>query len=232
MERLMLGLLALGLGAAVAVLLWQTWRASADRKATRAGFLDDCQALFTSGLKARAETGFARLSGQYRDQTFDVQVVPDTLTFRKLPTLWLLVTLPVVLPLRATFDLMLRPTGMESFSRHASYPEQIATPPGFPEGSSIRTDDPAALPSETVLHRHLNDLARSDRFKELVVSPKGLRIVWLAEEADRGRYLLFRDAEMGQHPLDPAVLRPLMDALLALLADLQADESTARSRSA
>ena len=44
--------------------------------------------------------------------------------------------------------------------------------------------------------------------KELVISPKGLRLVILAEEADRGRYLLFRDAEMGRMPLDPTGFCP------------------------
>ena len=58
------------------------------------------------------------------------------------------------------------------------------------------------------------------RLKELVLSPRGLRLAWLAEEADRGRYLLFRDAEMGREPIDPAAVAPLLDALLDLRAAL------------
>ena len=58
------------------------------------------------------------------------------------------------------------------------------------------------------------------KVKELVLSPKGLRIVLLAEEADRGRYLIFRDAEMGQTPLAPARLSPILDRLAALRQDV------------
>ncbi|OZA06145.1 MAG: hypothetical protein B7Y02_15035 [Rhodobacterales bacterium 17-64-5] len=61
-----------------------------------------------------------------------------------------------------------------------------------------------------------------DLLKELVISPKGLRLVWLAEEADRTRYLAFRDSEMGKAPLPPARLEPLLNALLALRDDLKA----------
>jgi hypothetical protein len=57
--------------------------------------------------------------------------------------------------------------------------------------------------------------------KEAVLSPKGLRLTWLCEEAHRGRYLIFRDAEMGLAPLAPETLQPLLDALLSLRAALQ-----------
>jgi hypothetical protein len=44
--------------------------------------------------------------------------------------------------------------------------------------------------------------------------------VILAEEADRGRYLIFREAEMGREPLAPARLEPLLDRLAALREDV------------
>ena len=44
----------------------------------------------------------------------------------------------------------------------------------------------------------------------------------LAEEADRGRFLIFREAEMGRTPLSPARLEPLLDRLAALREDILA----------
>jgi hypothetical protein len=230
MERLALGLLLIALGIALVVLAWRVRAASAQRKGRRAGFLDDCEGLFRSSLKAVVKTGFPRISGEYRGHTFDVQVTPDMLAFRKLPTLWLLVTLPEAMPVRGTFDLMMRPTGVEPFSKHAGLPDEIAAPGGFPEGCVIRSDSWKDLPDEATLRQHLGMLAANEQFKELVVSAKGLRVVWLAEEADRGQYLLFRDAEMGQTRLDPAVLRRLMDGLLDIRDDLVDDGIAARSR--
>lgn len=191
------------------------------RSAARAGYLDACLPLFAAPLKGVADTGLARVSGTYRGQMFDVQVVLDSLSLRKLPCLWLLITLVERLPVAGTFDVMLRATGVETFSKFGDLPDQIAVPTGFPVGCSIRTDA-ADLPSAAVIGRYMAALDAA-RLKEVVVAEAGVRVVWLAEEADRGRYLLFRDAEMGAEALQPEVLVALMDGLCGLWRDVMAD---------
>ena len=64
MERFALLAIVVGLGAALAVLMWKTTRAAKARSALRAGYFDAVQPLFSKGLKAVAPTGFPRLSGQ------------------------------------------------------------------------------------------------------------------------------------------------------------------------
>lgn len=201
-------------------------RKTADRLVARAGYLDACAPLFSNLIKRVAETGFARISGQYHGQTFDLQVVPDSLSVRKLPCLWLLITLPEPLPVAGTIDVMLRATGLETFSRFSTLPDQIITPPGFPQDCAIRTDASGALPDSAVIARYVAGLDPA-RLKEVVVAPTGVRLVWLLEEADRGRYLLFRDAEMGGEPLAPAMLAPLMAGLAALWSDVMAQQMRA-----
>ena len=196
-------------------------RQGAVRKVARAGYLDPCLQLFEGARKGVAETGFARISGHYRGQMFDVQVVPDSLNLRKLPCLWLLVTLPERLPVSGTFDAMMRATGAETFSKFGDLPDLIATPAGFPEGCTIRTDGAGQWPSAAVIGRYMAGLDKA-RLKEVVLAQTGLRVVWLVQEADRGRYLLFRDAELGGQALDALVLAPLMDGLCTLWADLMA----------
>lgn len=214
-------LLAALIGTALLYLLYRNWQESRARSGRRAGFLDEAQAVFDGGLKAIRPDGFPRISGTYRNHTFDLQAVPDTLNVRKLPALWLLVTLAEPTPVRATFDLMMRPRGVELFSKHAGLPVQIAPDPMFPHDCAIRTDDAHYLPPRDVLARHLG-FFDDQRAKELVISPQGLRVVWLVEEANRGRYLIFRDAEMGVTPLATATLKPLLDYLIALKTDLRA----------
>jgi hypothetical protein len=123
------------------------------------------------------------------------------------------------MPVRGTLDIMMRPRGVEYFSRHASLPVQMAPDPALPHDCTVRTDAPEALPPRNVLLKHARILD-DPLAKELVISPKGLRIVWLAEEAHRGRYLIFRDSEMGLEPFPAATLKPLLDHLLALSEDL------------
>lgn len=215
-------------GATVLVLAVQGRGAAAQRARMRQSYFDLCLPLFGDVRRGVANHGFARISGTRDGRPFDLQALPDTLTFRKLPSLWLMVTIPAPTGLRATLDLMARPTGTEVFSHFAQLPVHLSTPDGLPDDVAVRTDDPARLPDRTFLDESilplLQRLFARERMKELVLSPKGLRIVWLAEEADRTRYLLYRDAEMGQVPLQPALLNVLVDDLTELanrLATLQ-----------
>jgi hypothetical protein len=141
-------------------------------------------------------------------------VVPDTLTTRKLPALWLLVTLTEPQPLGATWSLMLRPRGAETFSNFDRLPRLLPPQPDLPDDGAVRTD--AAFGSAPPALAGLVERLGEDRLKEAVLSPKGLRVTWLLEEAPRARYLAFRDAEMGLSPLAPETLAPLLDALLDL----------------
>jgi hypothetical protein len=217
MDRFLMGAMLLG-GAILLVLLWRHLRmASGGRIAQRAGYLDACRALLEGVRTGRGASGFARLGGRYRGVEADIQVLPDTLTYRKLPALWVLVTLPGPLPVRATLDLMIRPTGVEPFSRFRTLPNQVDRPEDFPEDCAIRTDSQSDMPPEDLVRAHLS-IFDNPRVKELVISPKGVRIVFLAEEAQRSRYLIYRDAEMGMTPLAPEMLRPELDALIALRA--------------
>ena len=213
-----LGIALAALGLWLALRLIRETRA---RAASRAGYFDAVKPLFENGETRLQPTGFPRMTGRRTGLAFDLQAVPDTLTFRKLPALWVLVTLPEPLPLDATLDLMARPSGNEPFTRFSDLPQSLPTPSDLPKDIAIRSDDATRIPPHDLLARHA-DLFTDPRVKELVLSPKGLRIVILAEEADRSRYLIFREAEMGRTPLPPARLEQLLDRLAALRQDVLA----------
>lgn len=213
---------ALAILALTALLLWQARRlraASATRRLARAGFLDAVRPLLSDATSRPEPDGFPRLAGTYGGARFDLRVVPDTLTTRKLPALWLLVTLTEPQPLSAATHLMLRPRGTETFSGFDRLPRVLPPDPRLPADSALRTDGPPAPVPQPLID--LVATLGEDRLKEAVLSPKGLRLTWLVEEAHRGRYLIFRDSEMGLAPLPPETLRPLLDALLSLRAGLQ-----------
>jgi hypothetical protein len=218
-----LGLALAALGAWLALRLVRETRARAQ---ARASYFSGVKPLFDGGETRLQPTGFPRMTGRRAGLSFDLQAIPDTLTFRKLPALWVLVTLPEPLPLDATLDLMARPSGNEPFTKFATLPQSLPTPPELPKEVAIRSDDATRIPASDLIARH-SDLFTDPRVKELVLSPKGLRIVILAEEADRGRFLIFREAEMGRTPLPPARLEPLLDRLAALRKDVLAPKDPA-----
>lgn len=208
--------------AAAGLALWLMFRlvqASHARKAARAGFFDALAPLFDRVQTRLDPTGFPRMTGHRGDLTYEFRALPDTLTFRKLPALWVMVTLPGPLPVGASLDIMIRPAGNEPFSGFAELPHSLPCPDFLPDGSGLRSDDGARVPPESVIATHAG-LFDNPKVKELLISPKGLRIVFLAEEADRGRYLIFRDSEMGMSHLPQAQVAPLLDVLAALRQDL------------
>lgn len=214
-------LLALGLAALGLWLAFRLVRAAQARKTARAAYFSAVKPLFDSSETRLQPTGFPRMTGRRGGFSFDLQAIPDSLTFRKLPALWVMVTLPEPLPVHATLDLLARPSGNEPFTHFARLPQSLPPPPFLPEGIALHSDDASSVPSEDLLARHAG-LFDDPRIKELVISPKGLRIVILAEEADRGRYLIFREAEMGMQPLATARLAPLLDRIARLREDILA----------
>lgn len=196
-------------------LLARLLRAGHARQRARAGYFDAVAGLFQSVEVQVQPSGFARMSGVWSGARFDLQAVPDTLTFRKLPVLWVMVTLTEPTDLTAEAHIMARPGGNEVFSTFDRMPVSVALPDGFPAFCTLRCEKAAALPGQALIAAQA-PLFPSGEIKELVMSPKGLRLVVLAEQADRGAYLLFRDAEMGYSPFPPDRLLPLLQALLSL----------------
>ena len=54
------------------------------------------------------------------------------------------------------------------------------------------------------------------RAKELLITPKGVRMVWLLAEAERGRYGLLRQAEFGDARIEPDLLRTILERLILI----------------
>lgn len=171
-------------------------------------------------LHAGEAAGMHRLEGSYQGHTVSVRTVADTLALRKLPSLWLMVTLVREQPFAGTFDLMMRPAGPTTFSNFDFLPQTIATPPGFPEDAMLRSDDPANMLPLAVAAAHVPALFADPRMKELLVTPRGIRLVRQMAEGDRARYGVFRQADFGGAAVDPHLLRGMLDSLIALQHDI------------
>ena len=217
---MVLGVLPL-VGAWLAWLLWQSRGEAGRRGADRAGYFAGVAGLFTQVVTRVELSGFGRLAGVWQGLRHDLQAVPDTLSYRKLPVLWVLVTQTEALPVATELHIMARPTQHEVFSSFGAMAAAVALPEGFPADCALRCADASALPPQALIARAAA-LFADPRVKELVIAPKGLRIVILAEEAARGGYLLFRNAEMGRDALTPARLQPVLDALAVLRKDVLA----------
>jgi hypothetical protein len=166
-------------------------------------------------LKPGDTAGSWKASGRYSGAFFQYHVVADTLSTRKLPSLWLLLTLPKPQPLEATIDVMMRPAAHSTFSQFDFLAHTVRPPAGMPEEAVVRSDAAnPPLPMEAMALAY--PVLRSRGGKELLMSPRGLRIVVQVSEADRLRYGVFREARFEDAVIDGSQARTIMDILLAM----------------
>jgi hypothetical protein len=220
--------LQISLGVIVAVVLAAVLlrrHAATQRRRSMEGntlFADVLPLMGSANLSRGEAIGSWILTGLYREQPFQLQSVTDTLSTRKLPSLWLMITLPRPQAVPATIDMMMRPSAATTFSNFDFLTHTLPRPQGFPETAIIRSDqENCPLPVDDILP-HLA-LFTTSKGKELLITPKGLRIVVQIAEADRARYGVLREANFGTTVIDRGQAQALMDMLIKLQDDLARD---------
>ncbi|KQT61338.1 hypothetical protein ASG52_00140 [Methylobacterium sp. Leaf456] len=212
---------------AAAVLCLRQGRRSA---AWRAGLFSDCAALLEASRLGRDRAGFATLDGSRDGMPVTVRLIPEALVHRRLPQLWLSVSLRCPLPTEATLDVLRRPAGAE-FYAPADLPLRLDTPAGWPADTLVRgTSGAVALlrQVEPIFERILAD----PRVKEVLVTPRGLRLVVQAAEGARGAYLLLRGSRFDLDHVAPALLDGTLAGLHRLARALSQNEEVSHARAA
>jgi hypothetical protein len=201
-------------------LLWYLHRRHrAQVRASRGSVFSECLALFERYRVTQDDVAFAVLEGRYHGYDVRVEPIVDQIALRKIPSLWLLVTLRAPVPFAGAFDLLARPQNVEFYSPSHTLDHAIALPDGWPAHASLRTDLPDAMPPREVMTRHIGFFA-DPRAKEMVVTPKGVRLVYQAAQAERSQYMVLRQAEFEAAPLQPELVQGLLDQAIALHTDL------------
>ncbi|MBC3193378.1 hypothetical protein H7X46_20155 [Pseudonocardia sp. C8] len=177
--------------AAVAVHLHLVARRSAARD--RSGLFDDVRDLLEAPRLHRDGVGYPTLTGLAGGYPVTIRAVVDSLAVRKLPALWLEVTLHRPLPVGASLSVLLRPSGSEFFSPNGRFAHELDTPEGFPRPARVATPDPDRAPPLSVLDPGLGFL-REAPTKEVALGTAGVRAVRLLAECDQNAYRVGRRA--------------------------------------
>jgi hypothetical protein len=217
--------LALAIGTALigtATVAVLTRREARSRAARSQALLDDCRSLFESCRIDRGADGFPLLDGMLAGRALRLALVPDTLTLKRLPQLWLSVTLRRPLPLEADLALLARPNGAEFFSIAQRLRARLETPADLPAGLLAKGSDPGAQSLLNDLAGLLGAFFADPKVKEVAVTRRGLRAVVQAREGKRGDYLLLRQSAFGADRLDPAAVLAIIDRLIGLESALLA----------
>ncbi|MBZ9754270.1 hypothetical protein LB524_03155 [Mesorhizobium sp. ESP6-5] len=160
--------------------------------------------------------GVITWEGSWNSQRVQVRTIVDTLATRKLPARWLSVSITEKVSVPAIFDMMMRPGSPTTFSNFDHLQHTLPKAPGFPAEAVLRTDRRGTRFPQSIIADHMEPFSKG-RAKELLITPNGVRIVWLLAEAERARYGVFRQAAFGDTRIDSA----LIERLLVSLSDLR-----------
>ena len=154
-------------GVAVLVMLYRRDRSLL--KAQRAKFFDLCLDLFQAYRVTQDGPDYPLLSGRYRDHEVRLQPLVDNMAWRKVPVLWLKVTVLKPNSYQAILDFLVRPGGVEVYSPSDELHYHLPLPGGWPEQALLCTDDPSSTPPLELITPHMGVFA-DVYMKELVVT--------------------------------------------------------------
>jgi hypothetical protein len=215
---------------ALALVLHLAWLARASRIRASAALAVD-QANIRTVIADAANVsdgavGVVTWEGSWNGRRVQVRTIVDTLATRKLPARWLSVSVTEKVAVPATFDMMMRPGSPTTFSNFDHLDHTLPKSSALPAEAVVRTDRQGVrFPQEIIADRL--GIFSEGRAKELLITPNGVRIVWLLAEAERARYGVFRQAEFGDATLDPALIERLLASVSALRDAINRNERQA-----
>lgn len=189
-------------------------------RAQRRTLFDGCFALFDHATLTQDDMAFPVLTGSYREHSVQIEPIVDQVVFRQVPSLWLVVSVRQDLPVGGTFDLLARRANVEFWSQAGALPLRVPLPQDWPIHTSLKSDRQASELPMGVLDPHVRALFSDPRSKELVVMPRGVRIVYQVQAADRSEYLVLRRATFRSAQVSVALLESLLERATAVCADL------------
>jgi hypothetical protein len=163
-------------------------------RGSRRGLLDRCLPLFDRYTHKECGDSFPQLSGRVGDQNVDVRLICDTMTMRRLPQLWLQVTVLHEMQGITGFAVLVRPSNYEFYSMTGNFDHVIEPPPSFPSEVIVRADGPYGSVFFDRLAPTLAVILADPKVKEIAVTRRGIRIIRQAAEGRRGEHLLLRQA--------------------------------------
>ena len=209
-------LIALGVGA-IGLLAAREHRSI---RGTRAALLDECASVLEGPEITLCGDGFPRLAGRDRGRSVDVQLISDTMVVRRLPQLWVFVTVLEMLRDLPSLAVLIRPAGYEFYSITSGLTHALSTPAALPQEVLIRGSDPRA---EDLLERLTPSLATilaNPRVKEVALTSKGVRIIRQTAEGRRGEHLLLRQPMFDDAKVAASDLAELLDQIHLLRSAL------------
>jgi hypothetical protein len=206
---------------AVTVVVWVARRDHHTLQTARRCLLDDCTGLLEHGRLTHGSDSFPKLTGSYGGRDVRADLIPDTMTIRRLPQLWLSASLLERNAGVPGLDILVRANGNEFYALSNRFARRFEAPPGLPAEVLIRGDVNAGRLLAEIAPA-LEEILSDARVKEVAITERGVRIVRQVGEGKRGEHLLLRQAHFD----DAYVRRADFVTILRQLQSLRAIATT------
>ncbi len=216
------GGIAAGVFFLIACLLWQR-RAQRGFAARRAAIFDDCRALFEQCGQIDPGSDYPLLQGRYGNAKVLLQPLLDHVGYRKVPSLWLVLTVDSPMALGGSLDVLFRPANIEFFSQIEQLAQRIHLGDEWPSHHMARISPTGWKAPLSTIHTALGDAIESPDLKEIVVTPRGVRLVVRVCGVERGHYLVLRAMLTEVERIPSEWLAYWLDTLLTVAAAIRAD---------
>lgn len=185
--------------------------------AARRGMLDQCRGTLDDEKWTCGGDGVPSLEGRWNGHAVKVALIPDTMVVRRLPQLWLSVTVLSSGTDSASIGVVARHTGNEFYSSVHEMQRRLDPPAGLPLDVLVRGDGAGAVQLCDRLASDLTRLFADPLIKDVTVTSRGARIVRQIAEGRRGEHLLLRQAVFDGATVDRQTLLATLEALRLLL---------------
>ena len=205
---------------ALALLLLSKYQRDAKRKIlARNSVFDDCKVLLQNVQISQDKANLPVLQGNFSGYKVALSIVEDTVGWRKLPPLWLLVKVAANKISAGSLDMMVRPANNEFYSPSWQWDGNISIPANWPQHAIIKYQQ---MPVDiALLAAHVPALFADEKMKELLIMPNMVRLTYLAKQADRGEYLIMRNAVYSDAPIARRVIESLIKQAISIRQTLE-----------
>lgn len=209
-----------GLLAALGLLMFGKYQRDTKRKVlARSTVFDDCIGLLQNAKISQDKANLPVLHGNYSGYKISLNIVEDTIGWRKLPPLWLLVKVAANKPTIGNLDYIVRPANNEFYSPSWQWDGNLPIPNNWPQHAIIKYQH---KPIDISLLEHIIPTLFSDlKMKELLIMPEFVRLTYMSKQADRGEYLIMRNAVYNDAPIEKAIVETLIKQAIEIRRTLE-----------
>ncbi len=188
----------------------------------RSHVFEDCLPLLEQAQVSWDKANLPLLKGSYAGYQVALSIVEDTLGWRKIPPLWLLIKVIANKPSHGTLDLIARPSNNEFYSPSWEWDGNLTIPSNWPQHAIIKYEqEPVDI---TLLEPYVPQLFADEKMKELLITPTMVRLTYMVNQAERGEYLIMRNAVYEDAPISKSKVEALLKQAIAMRLSMEITE--------